>query len=247
MSVLSKINHLSPSSLSTWRNTPAKWVMHYLHGVKDESDKPGAWRGSAVEAGMDVALYGASDEEAFKRAAERFELDAQGQADDKCQKERENVARCLRNALAGMDAGPGRGTPNARQFKVELRANSAPMPIMGYVDYTWPTWLMDLKTSGKRPSSASADHVMQVAFYWKATGRTPKLLYAAPTGFFWGSPTEDELKAAWHQVELSARSLCRFLDRARDANDALAMLGANLDDFRWSDEMRTKYLKLIAA
>ena len=51
------IDHLSPSSLRLWRDAPAVWIGKYLLRAPDEVG-PGAWRGKAVEAGVDQLLYG---------------------------------------------------------------------------------------------------------------------------------------------------------------------------------------------
>lgn len=241
------IRHLSPSSISAYQASPALWVMRYLHKTRDDTDAPNIWRGRAVEAAVDVALYGATEDEAIAKASEIFELDAQGVADDKTEAIRKQVPRCVRTAMKAINEPVRIPAPHARQYKVETWVDDVPVPLIGYVDYVWPEWLFDLKAPAKMQTKATGSHVMQIATYWKATDRMPKLLYAAPTGHYWYAPERDELDAAWRQVEIGARAIARMLSKIDSADDALRMFAPNLDDFRWSDDLRTKYHALMAA
>ncbi|MGE0406249.1 MAG: PD-(D/E)XK nuclease family protein [Acetobacteraceae bacterium] len=238
------INHLSPSSLALYRAEPHLWCLRYLHRIPDEADKPAAWRGSAVETGLDAYLYGATPEESLTKAQEAFEMNAQGEIGEKLDKQRDVLASCLRSAIAAFDGKIV--TPNARQMKIEAWVDGVPVPVMGYVDYTWPDYLLDLKTTERRPSKPSADHLAQIATYHRALKRQPKLLYAAPSGFAWFSPTEDEVNEAWRTIEMSARALMRMLTRVESANDASALFAPRFDDFRWTPQLKEHALKLIA-
>jgi hypothetical protein len=72
------IRHLSPSSLSLYRNSPALWCLRYLFGIKDPANAY-AWRGRAIEAAVDaMVLDGVSDDVAIDRTEHTFELSAQG-------------------------------------------------------------------------------------------------------------------------------------------------------------------------
>lgn len=73
------IQHLSPSALALYRHSPALWCLRYLFGVKDEAG-PYAWRGRAVEAGVDaIVMDDADDYEAIERAKQAFETEARGE------------------------------------------------------------------------------------------------------------------------------------------------------------------------
>jgi hypothetical protein len=78
------IDHLSASSMNTYAACGAMWCLRYLPGLeyKDQVG-PGAWRGSAVEAGLDWWIYNRKDdtvrEDAITKAHARFEQDAQGE------------------------------------------------------------------------------------------------------------------------------------------------------------------------
>jgi hypothetical protein len=238
------IRHLSPSSLALYRAEPHLWCLRYLHRIPDESDKPAAWRGTAVEAGLDAYLYGATPEESLAKAKENFELSAQGEVSEKLDKQRGVLESCLRSAIAAFGDKPA--MPNARQLKIETWVDGIPVPVMGYVDYTWPDHLIDLKTTERRPSKASADHLAQVATYHQALKRQPKILYAAPSGFAWFEPTEAEVAEAWQCIEMSARALARMLERTGTAKEAAGMFAPRFDDFRWTPQLKEHALKLIA-
>ena len=60
------IGHLSPSSLRLFRAEPACWIGRYMLKVPDEAGA-GAWRGQAVEAGVDRLLFGFDTTEAVLR------------------------------------------------------------------------------------------------------------------------------------------------------------------------------------
>lgn len=241
------IRNLSPSAISLYQASPTLWAMRYLHKIRDDDDAQNIWRGRAVEAAVDVALYGATEEEAIKKAADNFELHAQGVVDDKTEVIRKQVPRCVRSALKAINEPERIPAPFSRQLKIEAWVDGVSVPLIGYVDYAWPEWLFDLKAPAKMTTKPSASHVMQIATYWKATDRMPKLLYAAPTGHYWYSPEPDELEAAWRQVEIGARAISRMLGKVESADDAMRMFLPDLDNFRWSDDLRTKYHRLMAA
>jgi hypothetical protein len=239
------IRHLSPSSLALYRAEPHLWCLRYLHKVPDEADKPAAWRGSAVEAGLDHHLFGADYEASLKVALQNFELNAQGLADDKTDKQRGIIKSCLRSAVAAFENRQA-GKPNGRQHKIETWVDGVPIPIIGVIDYLWDDWLADLKTTERRPSSPRADHAAQVATYWKATNRKPWLLYAAPSGFAWFEFDQTGIEEAWRTIEYSARAIGRLLNATRDAKEAASLFAPRFDDFRWTPNLKTEAIKLIA-
>lgn len=232
------IRHLSASSLALYRNEPALWVTRYLFGIKD-SVGPAAWRGSAVEAGVDWSLMRPDDPHpvAMAKAFERFELDAQGDLSDDVAKARAEIAPILEQAVALLRP---KGMPTARQLKIEYRVEGIDVPIIGYVDYVYPDELIDLKTTLRMPSEVSFDHAAQVAVYHGATGKTPWLAYATPKKAEL-KPVAD-LEAALWPIIRSARAVQSMLARAETKEDAAAMFCPQFDNFRW-DETTIKAAK----
>jgi hypothetical protein len=92
------IRHLSPSSLSLYRHSPALWVLRYLFHVEDPASS-WAWRGRAVEAGINsILLDNASDSAAIERAKYTFELSALGERSDQIDRDRRAIGEMVRRA-----------------------------------------------------------------------------------------------------------------------------------------------------
>lgn len=230
------ISHLSASSLALYRNEPALWCLKYLFGVKDEVG-PAAWRGSAVEAGIDWYLY--QGKGFYEKAEERFELDAQGDLSEEVEKERAALLDFLTSAVKEMFP---HGRPVARQYKVEYRLEGIEVPIIGYVDYLYDDKLIDLKTTHRLPSEPRPDHACQVAVYAAATGKKPLIVYATPKK----SATYEvaDIEAALWPVIRSAHAVRALLATAKAKEDAARFFCPNLDSFYWSDATKQAALEV---
>src|SRR3546814_8749682 len=66
---------------------------------------------------------------------ERFELDAAGEASDACEKERAAIGEFLVRAC---EAFKPHGQPTARQLRIQYRLDEIEVPLIGYVDYSYP-------------------------------------------------------------------------------------------------------------
>ena len=226
------ITHLSASSINLYRAEPALWVMRYLFGVKDEAG-PGAWRGTAVEAGVDLVLYkNCPDDEAIDTAMQSFEIKAQGDLDEKVVKERESIPAFVRQAAKLLRP---LGEPVARQFKVEHWLDGIDVPVIGYVDYLWPDKLLDLKTTLRMPSAPREDHAAQVVLYADATERPAGIAYVTPAkGIIYPSLMLDAT-AARRSMLLGARAIRGMLSRIDSKEQAAEMFSPDLSSFYWTD------------
>jgi PD-(D/E)XK nuclease superfamily len=177
------IDHLSPSALNCYLEQPAFWVMKYLYRdrFKDEVG-PSAWRGHAVEAGVDLYLMTQPPKRNLSACIEaagiRYELDAQGDLADDVEKERKNVTLILQQAIEALGDTP---VPDARQVKIELWFDGIEVPVQGFIDYVWPEGCLDLKSTLRMPSEIPHNHARQVSIYTKAKERPCGLLYVTPT------------------------------------------------------------------
>jgi hypothetical protein len=235
------IKHLSASSLNLYKAQPSLWVGKYLLKWKDEVG-PAAWRGSAVEAGLDRILYPfeTDGKTPIEVAMERFELDAQGELDDgKIDKERESIAAMVEQAK---EAVQGWGVPTARQFKVETWIDGIDVPLIGYCDYSFDGFVSDLKTTHRLPSTPQGNHVAQVAGYWKATGKAQRIIYATTKKHAVYEVAEEELAAGWADLTRAAYSLRHMLRKASDGNDALQFFAPDFDSFYWADSTKDQCL-----
>lgn len=237
------IKHISASSLNLYKAQPALWCGKYLLGWKDDVG-PAAWRGSAVEAGLDLALYDRSApfEAVAAKAFERFDLDAMGEVTDKIDKEREAIPAMVQQAFA---AAGGWGIPNARQFKIEAWIDGIPVPVIGYVDYKYDTFLADLKTTHRLPSEPQGNHAAQVAGYWKATGLPPRLLYATSKKAAVYELTPEQCEAAWDDLRRAAFALQSMLRKVSDGTEALSIFAPDFDSFYWADATKAACMEAL--
>lgn len=228
------IKHLSPSSLRLYREEPAAWVTKYLLRVKDEGG-PGAWRGNAVEAGLDHILKG-QPEHAQKAMYIAFEERAQGVADDKTAAERADLPMYLTQARLAFEKSP---PPLKAQQKIEVEIPGIEVPLIGFADWVWSDYGVDLKTTKRLPSAADPAHIEQVAVYSDATGLPFSLCYVTPKKYAVYPVTADQARDAMTRVRRGAHALRSLLQRCDTASDALSIFSPDMASYHWSPEMVT--------
>lgn len=226
------IKHLSPSSLRTYREEPALWVLQYLHGIRDEGG-PGAWRGTAVEAGMDMHLFGTS-ENATKAMHLAFEERAAGVADTKTENERAALPQFLNQAREALKDRP---MPLHRQHKINLTLPGIEVPLIGFADWVWPEYGVDLKTTMRMPSEPGAAHVEQMACYMRATGKPFHLCYVTPKKWALHEVSKEMADEAMEGVIRGARAIRQLLALVDNKDDALTLFSPEMEGYRWSPEI----------
>lgn len=229
------IDHLSPSSLNNYAANPALWVGKYLLGWKDEFG-PAATRGSSIEAGLDHWLYQRDKETAIQKAYQHFATNTDGQADDDHEAERSNLEPMLLQAISALG---NFSTPNARQLRLEYYVDGVEVPVIGYTDYEWTEYGLDLKTTKACPSSIKADHGRQVALYSAAKRRPWKVLYVTAKKSALYDQTPEDAALHLRDLERAARSVRHLLSKSSDGKDALRFFAPDPDNFRWSPETIT--------
>jgi hypothetical protein len=229
------IPHLSPSSLALYRHSPALWCLRYLFGVKDEAG-PYGWRGRAVEAGVDaIVLDDAPDHEAIERAQDVFETEAQGEIAPEIDKERRAIPAMVRHAG---EVFRQLGAPEARQHKVEIWLDEIEIPLVGYCDYVYHTFCVDLKTTHALPSQPRPDDAAQVVFYGDALSRSPGLVYASQRRYAVFPHVAIDMESARRVVRQSARAIRALLAATRDREHAATLFVPDTHNYRWSDISR---------
>lgn len=230
------IKHLSPSSLNLYAVNPSLWVGKYLHGWRDEMG-PAGHRGTAVEAGLDLWLFHRNQGDAIAKALAHFAELTQGEASDEHEAERANIAPMLQQAIAALKDVP---VPVGRQLKIEHYVNGVEVPVLGYIDYLWDDFGIDLKTTKACPSAIKADHGRQVATYAAAKQKPFKILYVTAKKSALYDLTDNEASMHLRDLERHARAVRHLLDRSRDADDAAKFFAPERSDFRWSENLLTK-------
>lgn len=230
------IKHLSASSLRLYRDQPAAWVCRYLMSIKDGAG-PGAWRGTAVEAGLDHHLFG-QHELAAKAMYLAFEERAAGLADDDVVKERQALPQFLAQARSAIDK---RSVPLTKQSKISIDIPGIEIPVIGFVDYRWADSGLDLKTTWRMPSEPQPAHVEQMAIYAKATGLPFSLLYVTPKKWSIHEVTAAMADEAMERVYTGARAIRHMLSKVDGAADALRLYSPDLDSYHWSPPLIDAY------
>jgi len=230
------IKHLSPSSLNTYAANPSLWVGKYLMGWKDDMG-PSAHRGTAIEAGLDFWLYKREREEAIQTAYRQFAMLTDGLADEDHEAERDNLEPMLLQAIAAMKDAPA---PNARQMSVEHWVDGIEVPIIGYVDYLFDDYGLDLKTTKSCPSAIRPDHARQCALYAKCKNKPFKLLYVTAKRSSLLPLGDNEAALHLRDLERQARAVRHLLRKSETAEDAARFFAPERSDFRWSEKTLEK-------
>lgn len=234
-----RIDHLSASSLNLYAEEPAFWSLVYLHGHKDEAG-PAAWRGSAVEAGVDSWLYKRDFQEAIQAAYRRFENDALGDLSEDVDLERNLIAKMLERACAALQ---GRQEPTARQLKIEHWFDGIEVPLIGYVDYEFGEEGIDLKTTRRMPTEMPPRHSRQLSLYQAARKKPYRALYVTDKK----SDIKDIKDADIHvkRLEWYAHSIRRLLSVFPDKYEASRIFAPNFESFYWKREASKTLAKEI--
>jgi hypothetical protein len=239
------IDYLSASQINCFIEEPALWIVQYVRGIKGEAG-PAAYRGLALEAAVDYILFKqpATEEELVKIALQRFELDAGGEISDAADKQREEIPEYLTNLIPFLQQQDW-GLP-VRQVKIETWIDD--VRLTGYIDYKWPDWLLDLKTTGKMPSFRDGilvgkdGHIRQMAIYREATGTAPTLLYATPGKAkepVLYRPSDHELDVGMRQIRAAIRAIKRI-----DEGNIEMFPPRDLTSYMWSDVTREAASKI---
>jgi hypothetical protein len=242
------IDHLSASNINLWANAPDVWVMQYLYG-KRTAMGPAPWRGICVEDAVVEILCGGKETEALDRAMEKFNSRFMI-ADEAIAREADRIAPMVQIAVAElMQYGkPEFPEDDNRQEKISITAkgNNWSIPVIGFLDLVYPDHglVIDLKTTGRMPSSMSAEHQLQRAIYAKAKGNMAvKFLYVSEKK---ASLLEDgdpnELLA---HAKVQINRMEAFL-RTLDKEQARAIVPLAPSSFYWkgSEELRKEFYGL---
>jgi len=227
------IGHLSPSSLRLFRDELPAWVAKYLLKAEDEGG-PGAWRGKAVEAGVDRLLFGYNDVDADRAMRATWDLAAQGELSAEIEKEQGALPDFLVQAKIAFAGLP---VPVNRQCRIELKLPGISVPFIGYCDWVWRDKGDDLKTTHRIPSKPDPQHTEQVAAYSVYTGLPFSLTYVSPkrwTRYEIIRPVADE---AYDRLIEGALAIRSFLDHVRDGHDAMSMFSPDLTRFYYKPAM----------
>ena len=242
------IDHLSASSINLWANAPDVWVMQYLHGLRTPMGAA-AWRGICTEDAVVQILMGdheaASIDQALAKFDKRFPI-----GDEKTSAERARIKPMVQLAIEELiEFGKPEfpevedGENNQEKISITAKGDGWSIPVIGYLDLVFPQHgvVIDLKTTGRIPSTMSAEHQLQRAIYSKAKGNMAvKFLYVSEKKTSMledGDPTE--LLA---QAKVQISRIEAFL-RHCDKDTAKAIVPVQPSSFYWSgnEDLRKQF------
>jgi hypothetical protein len=223
------IDHLSPSSLRLWRECPAVWIGKYMLRAPDEMG-PGAWRGLAVEAGVDRLLFGHEPGEALAAMQNKWDDLAQGLIEPDCLREMEALPGFLIQAGVAFANHP---MPLVRQSRIELTLPGIGVPLVGFCDWLWPDRGDDLKTTWRMPQNNQPDpeHVAQVSCYSMFHGVPFSLTYVSPKKWVRYEVTKPMAEAAYERVIETAHAIRSMLSHVDSGEDALSMFSPDYTSY----------------
>jgi hypothetical protein len=237
------IGHLSYSQASMFIADPARWLVSYVYKHREPSNAA-MERGKAVEGGIESYLKDEflGVEEACDQAIKLFN---RGTMLISTKEAREKELANIPGMVAqGIEAVKPFGTPVTYQEKIEVMFDDVPVPVIGYIDWTYDGLIVDLKTTSRMPSAMSAPHRKQGALYRKAKGNyAVKFVYVTPkkSAVYELDKDEQDLK------ELHRAFMCmgKLLGISNDPAELAGFLCPNYDSFYWSNSQTRQMGKEI--
>jgi hypothetical protein len=238
------IDHLSPSSLNTWKTAPGIWAIRYIAGIKD-GRVPRMQRGTAVETGLAALLRGETPDDALNAAYTNYDINMLGISDDTLETEREIIAPMLAQCAKWQPPSE----LNATQLKIEYWIDPIPVPIEGWLDFAFDGIDIDLKTTKRCPKPETGpepNHVGQVSIYRAARGRAGGLLYVSHANHTYFEVTDEMMDGALEDMRATALSLNNFLARMNTKEDVLRSLPVDYGHFQ-APKTKVNFEDLLSA
>ena len=243
---------LSASSLTLARADLSLWMLQYLYKIRGPENLH-MLRGIAGEDGTSAALVkpDMEIEEAVAIAESVLRSKTSGGKITGSKFDPDEVEK-TRQLLAGYETSrtqyPGivknavealrpYGKPSATQEKIEVILEGVPVPITGFKDFSYDDHGVDvdLKCPAKLPSFMAADHRLQGAIYWAASGnRAQRFCYATAKEAQILELDADTCRTALRTATGIAQTLERFLSISNDPDELAALVIPDYSGFRWS-------------
>lgn len=240
------IDHLSASSINLWSNAPDVWVMQYLHGIRTPMGAA-AWRGICTEDAVVQILMGESETAAIDQALDKFDQRFPI-GDEKTSVERRRILPMTQLAVEeliefGKPEFPEDEEQQQEKISITAKGEGWSIPVIGYLDLVFPQHgvVIDLKTTGRIPSTMSPEHQLQRAIYAKAKGNMAvRFLYVSEkkTSLLEdGDPTE-----ILGQAKVQISRMEKFL-RLLDKDQAKEIVPLAPNSFYWSgaEDLRKEF------
>lgn len=220
------------------------WCVRYLINQRFPSGGE-AERGKAVEIGVSHGVFtNADDKECVELALETFDrvmqLDDFANKFTKHDEWRSQVIAMVPMALEELRP-LGRPTPpDGGQHEIGIacrfrEGEGGTVHIKGFLDFYYKDMplVVDLKTTGRMPSSFSQAHAIQASIYAKAMNAPVKFLYVTPKKVAWLEITPDEIENSLATVKDTVKRLERFLSLNEDGKQLARSAPHDPSSFYW--------------
>ena len=217
-----EIKHVSASSLNKWNgeySDEGLWCLSYLFGKKFKGSEA-TIRGDIVETCLLKVLTkkdkGILDfaKRSFKERCELLDDITEKKYNKEYDALEGFVDQCYIAVKELQLRLPDGG--KVTQSKIVHMDERFPLPIVGYVDFDFGSYAMDLKTTHAVPSSdIKQDHKRQIGLYAKARkDREAKILYISSKKYKRFSLYDREIDSAYDQLIFRYQSLFQRLEAA---------------------------------
>lgn len=240
------IDHLSASSINLWTNAPDVWVMGYLFEQRTPMGAA-AWRGICSEDAVVATLMGESITAATDKALEKFDKRFMI-GDDATMRERSRIQPMVElavNELAhlGPPEFPEDEEHPQEKISITARGEDWSVPVIGYLDLVFPKHglVYDLKTTGRIPSTMSAEHQLQRCIYAKAKGNMAvKFLYVSDKKAV--TLEDGDVSETLKKAKVQIGRMEKFL-RTVDRDTAKEIVPVNGSSFYWkgAEQLRQEF------
>lgn len=162
------VTRVSPSEIKQFHSDPGMWFAKKIAKIREDAG-PAAWRGDAVEAGLNAYAYGAAQDPLATARVQFTHRLKEWEKSDACKErggeyppgmdeEEAKIPVVLERAMAAWDAEglKALGKPSSAQQWCEVHLGSAPIPCGGKWDWGFPGFAIDLKTANTIPSISGA-------------------------------------------------------------------------------------------
>lgn len=234
------IDHLSASSLNLFVAQPALWAASYLM-KKRTGVGPAAHRGTAIECGVEAALFDPEMPVAVAQdmALAKFHTLTRLSADPRIEKERDCIAPSVAVAVTELrQYGVPEKPEDGRQHKILVTIPGIAIPILGYLDFKWSSHgiIGDLKSTARIPSEISDAHNLQGAIYTASENGNmqTRMIYVSAKKIA-VYPVENPADHIARAVRI-AKAIERLLSLSSDGELLTRCFAPDMSSFYWGDQ-----------
>ena len=237
-----KIDHLSASSINLWVTDPCRWCLKYL--MKIDSDYgASAQRGHIIEWALERWLAKGD----IVTAKELEDLFIKHLIDKQIDVEAGKAVEEIKNLMPYYEMVKHKYNdyPNLVNYqeKLEVQYGDLPIPIIGYIDFVFDDFILDLKTTSKMPSICPETVKRQMAVYSMVYTDRPMVVdFVTPKKY--QTFKLDELQLYRRQVYDICMGLMRFLGTSDSPLQLTQSFHPNFDHWAWDDKMKNEAKKI---